>query len=57
MSSVYTATKGAVDAITGVLSRELGARKIRVNSINPGIVVTEGTQAAGMAGSDFERVG
>ena len=56
MSSVYTATKGAVDAITGVLSRELGARKIRVNSINPGIVVTEGTQAAGMAGSDFERV-
>ncbi len=42
-SAVYTATKGAVDAITGVLSRELGAKKIRVNSINPGIVETEGT--------------
>lgn len=54
MSSVYTATKGAVDAITGVLSRELGARKIRVNSINPGLVVTEGTQASGMTGSEFE---
>ena len=54
MSAVYTGTKGAVDAITGVLSRELGARKIRVNSINPGIVVTEGTATAGIAGSDFE---
>jgi len=55
MSSIYSGTKGAVDAITGVLSRELGSRKIRVNSINPGIVVTEGTQAAGFAGSDFEK--
>ena len=54
-SSVYTATKGAVDAITGVLSRELGPRKIRVNSINPGIVDTEGTQSAGFIGSDFEK--
>ena len=54
-SSVYTATKGAVDAITGVLSRELGPRKIRVNSINPGIVQTEGTQSAGFIGSDFEK--
>ena len=54
MSSIYSGTKGAVDAITGVLSRELGPRKIRVNSINPGIVVTEGTQTAGFAGSDFE---
>jgi 3-oxoacyl-[acyl-carrier protein] reductase len=54
-SAVYTATKGAVDAITGVLSRELGARKIRVNSINPGIVETEGTQSAGFIGSDFEK--
>jgi 3-oxoacyl-[acyl-carrier protein] reductase len=54
-SAVYTATKGAVDAITGVLSKELGARKIRVNSINPGIVDTEGTVAAGMIGSDFEK--
>ena len=54
-SSIYTATKGAVDAITGVLARELGARKIRVNSINPGIVQTEGTQSAGFIGSDFEK--
>lgn len=42
-SSVYSGTKGAVDAITGVLSKELGARKIRVNTINPGPVETEGT--------------
>jgi 3-oxoacyl-[acyl-carrier protein] reductase len=54
-SAVYTATKGAVDAITGVLARELGSRKIRVNSINPGIVETEGTHTAGFIGSDFEK--
>jgi 3-oxoacyl-[acyl-carrier protein] reductase len=54
-SVVYTATKGALDAITGVLAKELGARKIRVNSINPGIVDTEGTQSAGFIGSDFEK--
>ena len=54
-SAVYTGTKGAVDAITGVLAKELGARKIRVNAINPGIVATEGTQAAGFAGTDFEK--
>lgn len=54
-SSVYTATKGAVDAITGVLSRELGPRKIRVNSLNPGMVETEGTHTAGFIGSDFEK--
>ncbi len=53
-SAVYTATKGAVDAITGVLAKELGARKIRVNTIAPGIVETEGTHAAGFIGSDFE---
>jgi 3-oxoacyl-[acyl-carrier protein] reductase len=53
-SAVYTGTKGAVDAITGVLSRELGARKIRVNALNPGMVETEGTHAAGIIGSDFE---
>jgi len=53
-SAVYTATKGAVDAITGVLSKELGARKIRVNSVNPGMVETEGTHSAGFIGSDFE---
>ncbi|MBF6025371.1 glucose 1-dehydrogenase [Lysobacter niastensis] len=52
-SAVYTGTKGAVDAITGVLSRELGPRKIRVNAINPGMVETEGTHAAGFIGSDF----
>ncbi len=54
-SSVYTGTKGAVDAITGVLSRELGSRKIRVNTLNPGIVETEGTVTAGFIGSDFEK--
>ena len=52
-SSVYTATKGAVDAITGVLSLELGPKGIRVNDLNPGIVETEGTHAAGFIGSDF----
>ncbi|MGH6963666.1 MAG: glucose 1-dehydrogenase [Phenylobacterium sp.] len=54
-SAVYTASKGAVDAITGVLAVELGPRKIRVNAINPGGVETEGTHAAGIAGSDFEK--
>ena len=53
-SAVYTGTKGAVDAITGVLSRELGPRKIRVNALNPGMIETEGTHAAGCIGSDFE---
>jgi 3-oxoacyl-[acyl-carrier protein] reductase len=54
-SAVYTATKGAVDAITGVLSRELGPRKIRVNALNPGIVETEGTHTAGFIGSEFHH--
>lgn len=54
-TAVYTGTKGAVDAITGVLSKELGARKIRVNALNPGIVETEGTHAAGITGSDMEK--
>jgi 3-oxoacyl-[acyl-carrier protein] reductase len=54
-SSVYTATKGAVDAITGVLARELGPKKIRVNAINPGMIETEGTIGAGIIGSDFEK--
>jgi 3-oxoacyl-[acyl-carrier protein] reductase len=53
-SAVYTGTKGAVDAITGVLAKELGPKKIRVNSINPGMVETEGVHAAGIIGSDFE---
>jgi 3-oxoacyl-[acyl-carrier protein] reductase len=54
-SAVYTATKGAVDAITGVLAKELGAKKIRVNSINPGMVETEGVQTMGIIGTDFEK--
>jgi len=54
-SAVYSATKGAVDAITGVLSREFGPRKIRVNSINPGMVETEGARSAGFIGSDLEK--
>ena len=54
-SAVYTGTKGAVDAITGVLSRELGPRKIRVNALNPGMVETEGTTSAGFIGSDMEK--
>lgn len=54
-SVVYTATKGAVDAVTRVLAKELGPRKIRVNSINPGYVITEGTHQAGIVGSDFEK--
>jgi 3-oxoacyl-[acyl-carrier protein] reductase len=53
-SSVYTGTKGAVDAITGVLARELGPKKIRVNALNPGMIETEGTHTAGIIGSDFE---
>jgi 3-oxoacyl-[acyl-carrier protein] reductase len=53
-SAVYTATKGAVDAITGVLAKELAPRGIRVNSVNPGIVETEGAHSAGVIGSDFE---
>jgi 3-oxoacyl-[acyl-carrier protein] reductase len=52
---VYTATKGAVDAVTHVLAKELGPRKIRVNSINPGMVETEGFHAAGFIGSDFQK--
>ena len=52
-SVVYTGTKGAVDGITGVLARELGPREIRVNSINPGPVQTEGTDTAGLTDSDF----
>jgi 3-oxoacyl-[acyl-carrier protein] reductase len=53
--SVYSATKGAVDSVTLSLSKELGARKIRVNSLNPGMVETEGVHTAGMIGSDFQK--
>ena len=54
-SAIYTGTKGAVDAITRVLAKELGPRKIRVNSVNPGGVETEGFHTGGYAGSDFEK--
>ena len=54
-SAVYTGTKGAVDAITGVFSREFGQKKIRVNSINPGMIETEGAHAAGFIGSEFQQ--
>jgi 3-oxoacyl-[acyl-carrier protein] reductase len=53
--SVYSATKGAVDTLTKSLSQELGARKIRVNAINPGMIETEGTHTAGFIGSDFHK--
>jgi 3-oxoacyl-[acyl-carrier protein] reductase len=54
-ASVYSSTKGAVDTITKSLAKELGPRKIRVNSINPGYVVTEGTHSAGLRDSEFEK--
>src|SRR5438270_7888359 len=54
-ASVYSGTKAAVDAVTRSLAKELGPRKIRVNSINPGMVATEGWRAAGIAESDFHR--
>jgi 3-oxoacyl-[acyl-carrier protein] reductase len=55
MSVVYSGTKSAVDAITRVLAKELGPRKIRVNAVNPGPVETEGFKASGVEGSDFEK--
>jgi 3-oxoacyl-[acyl-carrier protein] reductase len=54
-SAIYAGTKGAVDTITQVLASELGPRKIRVNSINPGMVESEGTHAAGFIGGDFQK--
>jgi len=54
-SPIYTSTKGAVDAVTRVLAKELGPRQIRVNSINPGAVETEGYRTIGIPGSDFEK--
>lgn len=54
-SVVYSATKSALDSVTRVLATELGPRKIRVNTIAPGGVDTEGTRTAGVVGSDFEK--
>jgi len=52
---IYNATKGAVDAITRTLAKELGPKKIRVNSINPGMVITEGVRAAGFDQGDLRK--
>lgn len=54
-STVYAATKAGVDAITKTLAKELGPRKIRVNAVNPGMVVTEGLNSAGITESDFRK--
>jgi len=54
-TAVYSATKGAVDAVTHVLAKELGPKRIRVNSINPGMVETEGVHAIGILGGDFQK--
>jgi 3-oxoacyl-[acyl-carrier protein] reductase len=54
-AAVYSGTKGAVDSISVSLSKELGPKKIRVNSLNPGMVETEGVHAAGIIGSDFQK--
>lgn len=53
--SVYSATKAAVDAVTRSLAKELGSKKVRVNSINPGLIETEGVQAAGFHEGDFRK--
>jgi 3-oxoacyl-[acyl-carrier protein] reductase len=53
-AAVYSATKGAVDSVTVSLSKELGPKGIRVNALNPGLIITEGTEVAGISGSDFE---
>jgi 3-oxoacyl-[acyl-carrier protein] reductase len=54
-SAVYSGTKAAVDAATRALAKELGPKKIRINSINPGMVETEGTHSASIIGSDFQK--
>lgn len=55
-TSIYSATKGAVDVITRTLAQELGPRKIRVNSLSPGLVETEGTRAAGTSEGEFKQI-
>jgi 3-oxoacyl-[acyl-carrier protein] reductase len=54
-AAVYSATKAAVDAVTRSLAKELGPKRIRVNSINPGMIETEGAHGAGIIGSDFQK--
>ena len=54
-ASVYSATKGAVDSVTQSLAQELGPKQIRVNSLNPGMVETEGVHTAGFIGTDFQK--
>jgi 3-oxoacyl-[acyl-carrier protein] reductase len=54
-SSIYAGTKSAVEAITKVLSKELGPKKIRVNAVNPGLVETEGVHTQGFMGSDLQK--
>jgi len=53
--AVYSATKAAVDAVTRSLALELGSKRVRVNSVNPGMIETEGVHAAGIHGSDFQK--
>jgi 3-oxoacyl-[acyl-carrier protein] reductase len=55
--SIYSASKAGLDAVTGVLAKELAPRKIRVNSVNPGATLSEGTKTAGLygVGSDIEK--
>ena len=54
-AAVYSATKAAVDAVTRSLAAELGPKNVRVNSVNPGMVETEGTHAQGITESDFRK--
>ena len=54
-AAVYTATKASVDAISSVLSKELAPRKIRVNTVNPGMIATEGVVSAGLHEGDMRK--